>query len=356
MSGDRRPPDMSLRDARDRWLNKLRGQYSENSISTYHYRLKLFVEWADDQEGIETVRDVTGWDIDTFEAHRRSQNLALPSLKNEMSTLRNWFEYLANAELVDDDLPEKIEVPHVPPEERSSDVKLAADDAWALLEYYRSSKSAYGTRDHALLEVTWHSGARAGALRSLDVRDMEQTDRGDRYLDFRHRPDTGTRLKKGINGERPVLLNSTVWDVLDEYVRQHRNDVYDEYGRQPLLASENGRPTTGTIRDWMYMATIPCIHSPCPHEKDPDTCEYVCYEHAGGCPSSRAPHQVRTGAITWLRTRGVPAEVVATRVNSSVQVIEEHYDKEDPVKEMLERRQDFLGSLDIDPDSANNDQ
>jgi len=347
-------PDLSPAAARDRWLDKLRASYSDATVSTYYYRLKLFTEWAE-ENGIDAMQEVSGWDLDTYEGHRRSQDIELTTAKNEMSTLKNWLEYLASVEVVDDDLPEKVDVPLVPPEDRSSDTKLSTEAAVALLEHYRTSSTDYATRAHAILELIWHTGARVGAIRALDVMDMRETDQGERYLQFANRPETGTRLKKGNQGERPVLLNEDVWEVLDTYVDTYREAVHDDHGRQPLIASADGRPLPGTLRDWMYLATIPCLHSPCPHDRDPITCEYIAYARASGCPSSRPPHDVRTGSITWMRNRGIPAEVVAERVNSSVATIEEHYDKEDPVTELLERRADYIRDLNIDSESENND-
>lgn len=341
-----RAPDLSPREARDRWLDKMRVERSESSISSYHYRLKLFVEWAEDN-GVESMRDLSGWDLERYETHRRSKHPALSTLKNELSTFKVWLEYLERIEAVEEGFAEKVEIPSVPPEERSSDVKLNQEAAADLLRHYRESSEEFGTRAHALLELAWNTGARAGSLVALDTRDLRTSDDGTRFVQFVNRPDTGTRLKKGQNGERPVLLPEASWDALDRYVSKYRRDVHDVYSREPLLASRDGRPSPGTIRDWLYLATIPCVHSPCPHNRDPTTCEYTRYEHASGCPSSRSPHQVRTGAITWMRNRGVPAEIVAERVNASVETIEEHYDKEDPVQEMLERRESYLTDLDI---------
>lgn len=348
-------PDLSPREARDRWLDKLRVERSEQTISTYYYRLKLFTEWAEDN-GIESTRELTGWDLETYEAHRRSKEITTNSLHNEFTTLKLWLEYCASIEVVDADLPEKVNVPDVPDGDASSDVKLGQDEAAALLEHYRSASEFNATRAHVLLELAWHTGARAGALVALDLRDIREADDGTRYLDFENRPQTGTRLKKGPAGERPIILSAPVWEALDSYVQEHRRDVSDEHGRQPLLAGRYGRPKTGTIRDWMYVATEPCIHSPCPHGRQRETCEWTQYEHASKCPSSRSPHQVRTGAITWMRNKGVPAEIVAERVNSSVETIEKHYDKEDPVQEMIERRADHLGGLDIQDSATDYDE
>jgi len=272
-----------------------------------------------------------------------------------MQTLKNWLEYLARIEVIDEELPEKIDIPEVPKEEQSDDTRLPEERALHLIEYYRDSSVDYGTREHALLELAWHTGARAGGLRALDLRDMRETDDGIRYLTFVNREETGTRLKKGPDGERPVILNQHVWEVLDHYVDYQRVDTDDEYGRQPLITSSQGRPAKSSIRDWLYMATIPCHYRDCPHDKNPVDCEYKSYQTVGGCPSSRSPHQIITGSITWMRNRGAPAEVVAERVNKSVETIEKYYDKEDPVEEMLKRRNPHFGEIDISDEKENNE-
>lgn len=207
---------MSPREARDRWLDKLRASRSESTVSIYYYRLRLFTDWAD-SEGIESMSEINGRLVEFYETYRRSHGIKLITLNNEFTTLKMWFEYLTRIEVVDEDLPEKVEIPDVPKEEQSDDTRLPEERALELIEHYRDP-SEYGTREHALLELAWHTGARAGGLRSLDLRDMRETDDDVRYLTFINREETGTRLKKGVDGERPVTLNETVWDVLDHYV------------------------------------------------------------------------------------------------------------------------------------------
>jgi integrase len=314
----------------------------------------LFTEWAEDN-GIERMQDLAAWDLESYETERRAQDPTALTLNKEFGTLRQWLEYCADVGIVDECLPDAVHIPDVPADERSSDVKLGQDSAHALLQHYRSHSDSYGSRSHILLEIAWHTGARAGAIRALDIRDYRSADDGTRYLAFVNRPDTGTRLKKGPNGERPVTLSQTVADALDHFIEHERNDSEDEHGRRPLLASRLGRPTTGTIRDWMYVATVPCIHSDCPHGRERESCDWTTQVSASKCPSSRSPHQVRTGAITWMRNEGIPAEVVASRVNSGVDTIEEHYDKEDPVEEMLNRRSSITEQLDIADSNPDHD-
>jgi len=123
-----------------------------------------------------------------------------------------------------------------------------------------------------------------------------------------------------------VAIPERVCAILDEYVANHRLDVYDDHGRRPLLTSQVGRGSRGGVRGWMYLATVPCLHSPCPHGNEPETCDFLGYSKASKCPSSRSPHQVRTGSVTWQLNRGIPIERVAERVNTSVEVLRRHYD------------------------------
>jgi len=338
------PPELSPREARDRWLDKQRVSKREQTISTLYYRLKLFTEWCE-REDILRMRDLTGWDLESYEADRRSKAKAL-TLNKEFGTLRNFLEATADWGLIDHDIAETVTPPDVPRDELSDDTMLEAGEALRLLSAYRADGER-GYRGHVLLELAWHTGARIGGLRALDVRDFD-ADR--EFVRFVNRPETGTPLKNGPEGERAVALTSTVAEIVAAYVDEYRHDVSDDKGRQPLLPSTQGRPTPGTVRDWMYQTTQPCHYGPCPHEKTPETCSWTGYNQASKCPSSRSPHQVRTGAITWMRDRGVPAEVVAERVNSSVDTIEQHYDKADDVGEMEARRRKYVSNLEFEND------
>lgn len=342
--GGDRIPELSPREARDRWLDKLRVDKADSSVSAYHYQTKLFVEWCEDN-GIDPIAELTGWDIESFETRRRGGDVKPLTLQKEMLTLQRFLEYCARIELVDEDLPEKVDPPDVPRDDHVDETMLRPERAHHLLEHYRSTPSERATRGHVTLEIAWYTGARVGAIRGLDLEDFNSDDA---YLYFWHEPDEETPLKNGAGGERPVEIPHDVCDVIGEYIDEHRHEVFDDYGREPLVASQVGRASTNALRTWMYLATVPCHYTECPHGEDPDVCEYLDYSHASKCPSSRSPHQVRTGSITWQRNRGVPADVVSRRVNSSVRVIEEHYDKPDAIEEMEKRRRQYLDRLGFD--------
>jgi len=335
---ERGPRSLTAREAMDRWLNQQKTSKSEETLETYFYRLKLFVEWCEGK-GIATVSELSGWDFDTYENDRLAEDIAGTSLQNEMKTIRNWIEYLERIEAVDEGLSEKVHVPDVPDSEQSDETKLHPNDARPLLDYYRETPPLYGTVRHAWLELAWHTGARMGGTRALDVRDYDSENR---RVEFHHRPETDTPLKNKLDGERPVGFPRSVADVIDHYLQHHRHDLHDDHGRQPLFTTSQGRPATNTIRDWSYRVTFPCVHNACPHGYEPDDCDFKDPHQASKCPSSRSPHQVRTGSIIWQRDLGFPPEVVAERVNASIETIEQYYDHATALEKLEERRRPYI--------------
>lgn len=345
---ERDPGALGPREAVERYLRRRQADATDASVKSWKYRLKLWVEWVEGI-GIERVDELRGYDFDDYYG-LRSGRVAPATLQNEMQTLRQFAEYLEQIDAVDE-LADSVRIPDVDKDEISDDVSLEAADAGELLRYYRQSDS-YGSRNHALLELAWWSGARQGALRALDIRDFYPEHR---YVDIHHRPSTGSPLKNKSEGERPIGIPEGVVDVVETFIDESRYDVLDDHGRAPLLASTRGRPAESTMRDWAYLATEPCLHGPCPHGKDRETCEWTRYSHASKCPSSRSVHQIRSGSITWQLDQGLPPAVVAERVDSAVSTIKQHYDVATPRERLEERRRPFLENLDFDHDDTDDE-
>lgn len=346
-----KPGDLSPRSAASRYLDNRRPEVSDGTYSSYRYRLKLFVEWCEN-EGIENIGDLNGWTLDEYRAYRAAEGLQPSTLHNEMDTLRIFAGYLDRIEATDD-LQESVDVPMVPDKDRSRDKMLEPERALDLLKSYRGPGPLHATRFHVLLELAWHTGARMGGIIALDLRDV---DLEENYLWFRHRPETDTPLKKQRDGERPVAISEEVTTVIQDYIDDNRPDGHDEYGREPLLVTSRGtRPAGGTLRSWMYEATQPCHFRECPHGHERSTCDYREHGRWSGCPSSRAPHHVRTGSLTWQRNRGVPKDVLKERANAAESTIEEYYDKATSRDRMETRRRPYVDKLGLDHD-AEDDQ
>jgi len=182
--------------------------------------------------------------------------------------------------------------------------------------------------------------ARRSGLRALDVGDW---DGEERKLSFLNRPTRGTRLKNGDDHERKVVLSEAPAEILTEYVEMNRHRKHDDEGRRPLITSEQGRPTKSTITNWMYQATQPCLTQSCPHSKKRMHCEWTEQTEASKCPSSKSPHPVRRGSITWQLNLGRDPADVAARAATTPQVIRRYYDRPDLDAELRRRITEFDG-------------
>lgn len=120
MSGDR---DLTQREARDRFLARRKSENTANTIRGYKNRLTRFVEWSD-QAGVESMSELDGWLLDEYRAHREDVDVAPTTLKGQLVALKQLLDFCASVDVVDDDLPEKVQIPDLSKDEETSDDML----------------------------------------------------------------------------------------------------------------------------------------------------------------------------------------------------------------------------------------
>lgn len=345
MSAD--APDLPVPEAVRRWLGRIRLDRADQTVASYRRRLSHFVAWCE-QQGIETVAELTPWLLDEFDTHRRSQNIKPISLQNELSTLRLFLEYCGRVGLADPALADAIETPSVPEGDETDDSFLAPERAAALLSAYRTGDERY-SREHAALELAWWTGARKGGLLALDLGDF---DPAEGYVRFRHRPETGTPLKNGAESERVVGLGAPTISAVAGYITHSRPQVLDEHGRSPLFATVHGRAHLNTLSKSMYFGTVPCRHRPCPHGRERPGCRFYSRSNGIECPSATSPHPVRSGSIMWQLNRGLRPDRVADRVDATMETIDMFYDKTTQLEAFRKRRAADLKKLGFEADEV----
>jgi integrase len=258
----------------------------------------------------------------------------------QLSTLRVFISWCEDIDAVASGTHDKILMPSLAKNEDRRTAILDEEAAVQLLEYLR--KVGFATRKHALIELLWHTGMRIGAAHSLDRRDYDSKEQ---YVELRHRPDSGTRLKNKNEGERYVSLNAEVCDALDAYLKYNRENGGDSFDREPLFTSRSGRPAKSTLRDDIYQVTRPCEYSgECPHGREIQSCEATEKSKASTCPSSVSPHAIRRGSITHHLSEDVPEKIVSDRMNVSLDVLEKHYDRRTK-SQKAEQRRDYLDDI-----------
>jgi len=327
-------------EAKEMFLAQRRDEVAEATLQGYHYRLKPFVKWCE-QEDVTNLNELTARSLHEYRLWRKEDgDLKTITLKGQLSTLRVFVKFLASIDGVEQGLHDKMLIPSVEDEEAVSNSILEAERAEQVLDYL--GKYEYASKRHALLTVLWHTGCRMGAAHSLDVSDFDAEEQA---LAIRHRPDTETNLKNKQSGERICALSEDVCEVLQDYIEVTRDDVTDDYGREPLFTTRYGRMHRSKIREMVYAVTRPCAYGEeCPHGRDLNSCEAATYTYASKCPSSVSPHDVRRGAITHLLRNDVPKQVVSDRVNSSPETLEKHYSQLTE-EEKMEQRREYLDSM-----------
>jgi len=336
------PSDLPIPEAIDLYIRRKRPDWKGETERTYRRNLEEFADYAEEND-IETTADLSRWNVGGFTDWLLDKEHAPATIASRQKNARTWLKFLESQGVVELGLHLAIETITLEDHEETSDHQLAPEDARTLLAFYRESPRDRGTRAHALLEVFWHLGPRMSCVRALDLGDYDQEEG---ILKFRNRPETDTRLKRGARHERNAILSQKPKEALDLYVARERYEKRDDHGREPLFPSRQGRPSKSTIRFWLYETTQPCIAVECPHSKQRRDCEWTQRNHSSKCPSSRSPHAVRRGSITWQRNLGFSRDLVAQRAATTPDVIRRYYDKPS-FDDELERRREQTEEIDV---------
>jgi len=281
------------------YLEDKKGTLSQSSIRARRSRISTFVDWLDDRE-ITNLNELTGRLVKEYQLESRKEADWAPSTeKSMMDTTRVFVRWCESIEAVNSGLSERVQSPTLTGDEGVRDLHLDTETAQEVLN--NLDRFHYCSRAHVTLAVMWHTMARCGAVRSLDLDDYDSVTQS---LRFRHRPETGTPLKNKHTSERHVAISVSLAALLDDWIELKRPAVTDEYGREPLITTRNGRTANGTISGCAYKYTQPCRYKRrCPLDRNPETCESTEHAKISSCPESVSPHPFRRGSITLTPVR-----------------------------------------------------
>lgn len=345
MSEDLEP--LAPKKAVDLYL-EARDDAAENTLEGQMYRLRAFVAWCD-EEGLANLNDLTGRDLYEYRIWRREggysdEELKTVTLRGDLATLRAFLRFCGEIEAVPESLYDQVPLPRLDRSDDVSDTTLNPERAVEIVEYLE--RYEYASRQHVTVLMLWHTGCRSGALRALDLGDLDLE--GDRpradgpAVHFVHRPEQDTPLKNQEKSERWNAISPHVAKVLEDYIDGPRVDKTDKHGRRPLLTTRSGRFSSGGIRTMLYRVTRPCWRGlECPHDRDPDDCEATTLGKMSKCPSSRSPHDVRSGRVTAHRLADEDRSIVSDRMDASEDILDKHYDRRSE-RQKAEQRRNFF--------------
>ena len=326
--------DIDPETATENWLMNERREVTDRTHANYSTVADKWCLFCEEHD-IESMAEVSGRTLMRFKSWRGEQ-VKLSTVGQNLSCLRRFIDYCEKIEVVKPGLLDKV--PDVRAPDGTRNEKVDRETAEAVLNYLR--KFDYASRRHAIVELVWHTAFRTVTLMSIDIEHCH-LDTDTPYIELENRPDEDTRLKNGDKSEREVSITTDVAEVLQDYVEQERFDMTDDYGRNPLFTTRQGRATKNTIRRDIRTATRPCEYGDgCSFGEDPAECGARSNRHlAGDCPGVTTGHPLRRGSITHAHLdRDVPKRVVSDRCDVSEGVLVEHYDRQEESRKREIRR------------------
>ena len=210
----------------DRYLSFLTVEkgLSANTLESYSRDLQAFVAYLADQ-GLQNLQDIQATAILGYLIHLRNRGLNPTSRARHLVTLRGFFRFLHQENILSHDPAALVELPksgrHLP------DI-LSAKEICMLLAAPRMDRPV-GLRDVAMLELLYAAGLRVSELIHLKVLD----------INF----DAGYVRIFGKGGkERVVPIGGPALKALNRYLDQARPQLLRGESSAFLFVARRGRP------------------------------------------------------------------------------------------------------------------
>lgn len=143
---------------------------SENTINSYGIDLKLFLEYLRENE-IPSFKQVNKEVIVNYMQSEKNNNKANSSILRSVSSLRKFFQYLAQEKIIEKDPMLLIDTPkkkqHLPQ-------VLTKEEVEKLLRSPNTGQ-VLGLRDRAMLELMYTTGLRISEIINLKLEDLHLT-------------------------------------------------------------------------------------------------------------------------------------------------------------------------------------
>lgn len=190
-------------EAKKRYLEEKKTHVTSKSLYNYTTTLDQFTEWLTYQ-GVNDMRDVESATIAEYKEFRLGAVKPITA-RNDIRTIRGFIRECESYQCVPQGLNELIRVPKVSEEDKINDTILTREEAEAILDHL--NKYNYASTRHTIMLILWKTGMRLSGLRTLDVGDVDFSRPA---LEVRHRPETGTPLKRKSKSERDVNITESM--------------------------------------------------------------------------------------------------------------------------------------------------
>ena len=200
-------------------------KYPENTIISYLKDLDNYNEYIN--ENNINYKTINKEEIRGYLKYLDSLNRSKSSISRNLSALRNFYSYLININITDNNPFKSIRNPK---KDKKLPNFLQHDELKTIFDSIDMSTSL-GLRNRLIIELLYATGIRVSELTSLKLSNIDQNNNEIRILG------------KG-NKERIVFYGEYAKKYLNLYINEARDELLDGNKSEYLLINNNGTPLT----------------------------------------------------------------------------------------------------------------
>jgi site-specific recombinase XerD len=153
---------------------------STDTVKAYSGDLKQFVSFLYQYDPDITIKEIDKKTILYFVVYIRDKELSNRTLRRKLSSLKNFFDFLLDIEIIEDDIFKTISSPRVPKTmpkfistKKGVDKLISAVDKHKV-NYAENLQDALKARDRCIIQFLYGLGLRSGELVALDIGDFKE--------------------------------------------------------------------------------------------------------------------------------------------------------------------------------------
>ena len=247
---------------------------SKNTLSAYRSDLKIFSKWLNNN----LLIDVDKKQIQDYFSYRKDSNISASTQSRMLTCLHSFYQYLSDKQNLKIDPTEQLDYPKL---EKKLPVFLNVQEVERLLEA-PNSKSLFGQRDRAMLELLYSCGLRVSELINLSYHNINLKD------EF-------IRIHGKGNKERLLPMGEIAIDYLTKYELNSRPALLKNGQSDSYFLSNRGRAMSR--QNFFYII------------KD--------YASKAGIDKPLSPHSLRHAFATHLVQKGADLRSVQLMLGHS---------------------------------------
>ena len=247
---------------------------SKNTLSAYRSDLKIFSKWLNNNSLI----DVDKKQIQDYFSYRKDSNISTSTQSRMLTCLHSFYQFLSDKKNLKIDPTEQLDYPKL---EKKLPIFLNVQEVERLLEA-PNSKSLFGQRDRAMLELLYSCGLRVSELINLSYHNINLKD------EF-------IRIHGKGNKERLLPMGEIAIDYLTKYELNSRPALLKNGQSDSYFLSNRGKAMSR--QNFFYII------------KD--------YASKAGIDKPLSPHSLRHAFATHLVQKGADLRSVQLMLGHS---------------------------------------